>query len=117
MKSNDFYCMHSDMCKTLANEKRQMIIDTLRDREMTVTQLIEATGISQANLSQHLAILRAKGVVKTRRDGTHVFYAIANPKILAAFDLISEAMAEFLASQNQTVDQAVGRKQTPIEKE
>ncbi len=107
MKSNDFYCMHSDMCKTLANEKRQMIIDTLRDREMTVTQLIEATGILQANLSQHLAILRGKGVVKTRRDGTHVYYAIANPKILAAFDLISEAMAEAFGEQKDMVDTAM----------
>jgi DNA-binding transcriptional ArsR family regulator len=107
MKSNDFYCMHSDMCKTLANEKRQMIIDTLRDSEMTVTQLIGATGITQANLSQHLAILRAKGVVRTRREGTRVFYAIANPKILAAFDLISEAMAEAFGEQKETVDTAM----------
>lgn len=107
MKSNDFYCMHSDMCKTLANEKRQMIIDTLRDNEMTVTQLIESTGITQANLSQHLAILRAKGVVRTRREGTRVFYAIANPKILAAFDLISEAMAEAFGEQKETVDIAM----------
>jgi ArsR family transcriptional regulator len=107
MKSNDFYCMHSDMCKTLANEKRQMIIDTLRDREMTVSQLIEATGIAQANLSQHLAILRAKGIVRTRRQGTHVHYCIANPKILAAFDLISEAMAEAFGEQKDMVDVAM----------
>jgi DNA-binding transcriptional ArsR family regulator len=107
MKSNDFYCMHSDMCKTLANEKRQMIIDTLRDREMTVSELIDATGIMQANLSQHLAILRAKGVVRTRRQGTHVYYCIANPKILAAFDLISEAMAEAFGEQKDMVDVAM----------
>ncbi len=107
MKSNDFYCMHSDMCKTLANEKRQMIIDTVRDGEMTVTQLIEATGITQANLSQHLAILRGKGVVHTRRQGTFVFYSIANPKILAAFDLISEAMAEAFGERKDMVDEAM----------
>jgi len=103
----DFFCLHSELCKTLANEKRQMIIDTLRDREMTVTQLIEATGITQANLSQHLAILRGKGVVRTRREGTHVFYSIANPKILAAFDLISEAMAEAFGEQKDMVDTAM----------
>lgn len=111
MKSNEFYCMHSDMCKTLANEKRQMIIDTLRDREITVTQLIEATGISQANLSQHLAILRGKGVVHTRREGTHVYYSIANRKILAAFDLISEAMAEAFGERKDMVDTAMGSRQ------
>ena len=113
----DFYCLHSDICKTLASEKRQRIIDALRHGGLTVTELQERTHIAQANLSQHLAVLRTKGVVLGTREGTHVRYALSNPKIIQAFDLISEAMAEFLASQNQTVDQAVGRKQTPIEKE
>lgn len=90
----EFYCMHSELCKTLANDKRQMILGALRDDELSVGQLVERTGISQANLSQHLSIMRSHGVVRARRDGTHVFYSISNPKLIQAFDLITEVMQE-----------------------
>ena len=75
MKKNNFYFLHSDVCKTLANPKRQEILDSLRQKEMTVNELVEKTGISQANLSQHLAILRSKGIVGSRRDGVNVYYS------------------------------------------
>jgi ArsR family transcriptional regulator len=91
---DDFYCMHSELCKTLANDKRQMILGALRDDELSVGQLVDITGIPQANLSQHLSIMRARGVVRARRDGVHVFYSISNPKLIQAFDLITEVMQE-----------------------
>lgn len=90
----DFYCMHSELCKTLANDKRQMILGALRDAERSVGQLVALTGIPQANLSQHLSIMRAHGVVHARRQGTHVYYSISNPKLIQAFDLITEVMQE-----------------------
>jgi DNA-binding transcriptional ArsR family regulator len=98
----DFYCMHSELCKTLANDKRQMILGALRADELSVGQLVEATGISQANLSQHLAIMRTHGVVNTRKDGTRVFYSISNPKLIQAFDLITEVMQESLGMRAQS---------------
>jgi len=90
----EFYCLHSELCKTLANEKRQMILGTLRDGELTVGEIQELTDIPQATLSQHLALLRSRGVVRTRRNGNRVFYSIVNPKIIQAFDLITEVMLE-----------------------
>lgn len=90
----EFYCLHSELCKTLANEKRQMILGTLRDGELTVSEIQDVTGIPQATLSQHLALLRSRGVVRTRREGNRVFYSIVNPKIIQAFDLITEVMLE-----------------------
>ncbi|HEY3318126.1 MAG TPA: metalloregulator ArsR/SmtB family transcription factor [Coriobacteriia bacterium] len=103
MPDPDFYCLHSEMCKTLANAKRQQILDALRDGEVTVGQIAERTGMAQANASQHLALMRSKGVVNSRRDGAHVYYSIANPKILQAFDLITEAMRESMDARNQAV--------------
>jgi len=108
--SRDFYCLHSEMCKTLANEKRQRILDALREGELNVSELQTRTGIPQATLSQHLAILRTKGVLTSRRHGVHVAYAIANTKILQAFDLISEVMAEQLNVTKDTFDHALGEK-------
>ena len=107
MKNMGFYALHSDVCKTLANPKRQMILDQLREREMTVNELVDLTGITQANLSQHLAILRSKGIVSTRRQGINVFYSIADPKIIKAFDLISDMIKDTLKSQTETVKSAI----------
>ena len=110
MKKKDFYHLHSDVCKTLSNPKRQEILDNLRTKEMTVNQLVRTTGISQANLSQHLAILRTKGIVSARREGINVYYSISNPKIIKAFDLISDVLKEVLTSQSKTIKAATDRK-------
>jgi ArsR family transcriptional regulator len=102
----DFFCLHSDLCKTLANEKRQMILGALRDGELSVGELSERTGIAQANLSQHLATMRTRGVVRARRDGSHVFYEIANPKLIQAFDLITEVMHETAEERARAMEAA-----------
>lgn len=100
----EFYCLHSDLCKTLANDKRQMILGALRDGEVSVTRLVELTGIPQPNLSQHLSRMRAHGVVVARRDGANILYSIANPKLMQAFDLITEVLQEIAAGQSATAE-------------
>jgi len=109
MEKKEFYLLHSDVCKTLANPKRQEILDCLRKEDKTVNELVKKTGISQANLSQHLSILRSKGIVSTRRKGIHVFYSISNIKIIQAFDLISEVLQDSLSTQSKTVKSAINR--------
>lgn len=106
MEKKDFYDLHSEICKTLSHPKRQEILDNLRKEEMSVSELAKETMISQANLSQHLAILRSKGIVKARRVGINVYYSITNTKIIQAFDLISEVLKEALLSQTETVKKA-----------
>jgi len=110
MKKNNFFNLHSDICKTLANPKRQEILDNLRQKDMTVSQLVKKTGISQANLSQHLAILRTKGIVSTSREGINIYYSISNAKIIKALDLISEVLEEASTSQSDTIKEAIDRK-------
>ncbi len=110
MKKKEFYSLHSGVCKTLANPKRQEILDCLRHKDMTVNELVKKTGISQANLSQHLAILRAKGIVSTERKGINAYYSLSNSKIIQAFDLISEVLQDSLDSQSKTVRSAIYRK-------
>jgi ArsR family transcriptional regulator len=103
MKKEEFYNLHADICKTISSPRRLAIIDNIRKNEMTVNSIAKKTGILQANLSQHLAILRAKGVVKARRDGNNTYYSIINPKIIEAYDLISETLKETIQSRNKTV--------------
>lgn len=109
MKKENFYNLHAEMCKTISNPRRQAILDTIRGSEMTVSELIEKTGISQANLSQHLAILRSKGVVNTRRDGNNVHYSISNLKIIEAYDLISEVLEDSSTSRDKTIKEGIGK--------
>ena len=109
MKKEGFYNLHAEMCKTISNPRRQAILDTIREWRMTVSELIEKTGISQANLSQHLAILRSKGVVKTRRDGNNIYYSISNIKIIEAYDLISEVLEDSTTSREKAIKEGIGR--------
>ena len=107
VKKENFYNLHAEMCKTISNPRRQAILDTIRNGEMTVSELIEKTGISQANLSQHLAILRSKGVVSTRRDGNNVHYSLSNLKIIEAYDLISEVLEDSATSRDKVIREGI----------
>jgi len=88
------YELHADLCKIFSNAKRLEIINTLKDEELPACELIEKIGLSKANLSQHMSILRSKGVILTRREGINIYYRIANPKIIQACHLMREVLLE-----------------------
>lgn len=95
------YELHAQMCKVFTAPKRLEILNLLRADELSVNQLARLTCIRQANLSQHLGILRAKGIVKTRRQGAAIHYSLANPKIIKAFDIIRQILIERLAENRK----------------
>ncbi|MEW6033616.1 MAG: metalloregulator ArsR/SmtB family transcription factor [Chloroflexota bacterium] len=82
------------ICKALSDPKRIMIIHELREGERTVGDLVGALGLAQANLSQHLAVLRDKGLVVAQRRGNNVFYSLVSPKITEACDMVRQVLAE-----------------------
>ena len=71
----------ADVIKCLGHPLRLQLLDAMERDEMTVTQLQELTGASQAMVSQQLATLRGRGVVAARRDGPYVRYSIVEPKV------------------------------------
>jgi ArsR family transcriptional regulator len=93
------YRLHAGVCQTLANPKRLKIINILREKEMSAGELLDLLEVPKANLSQHMAILRQKGIVAARRQGNTVYYRLARPKILKAFDLMRELLFEVLEDQ------------------
>lgn len=93
--------MHAEICKIFTNPKRLEIISLLRDGEKTVSELSELADVPQANISQHLTVLRQNGVVETRREGANIYYKIANPKILQACDLMREVLLEKLSESKK----------------
>lgn len=90
----EMYELYARVCKAIADQKRLLIINELRNGPRTVGEIVAALGISQPNVSQHLAMLRDRGVVRTRREGSSVYYALTSTKVLEAIDLLCEFMAE-----------------------
>lgn len=69
----------AEVFQALAHPTRIHIAECLEGRELPVGALVARVGIEPANLSQHLAVLRAKGLVVNRKEGTQVFYALRDP--------------------------------------
>ena len=97
------YDLHADVCKIFSNAKRLEIISMLKDREMSAGELIEKTGLSKANLSQHMTVLKTRGVILTRREGVNIYYCISNPKIIQACNLMREVLLEQLEEKGKLV--------------
>jgi len=91
---DEYYELHASVCKGLADPKRLLILDALRDGERSVSEICDLVNLPQSNVSQHLAVMRNKGLVVTRRDGQRVFYAVASPKINEALDLLLDVMRD-----------------------
>ena len=95
------YELQADICKIFSNAKRMEIMNVLKDREVSASDLIERIGLSKANLSQHMGVLRSKGVVLARREGLNIYYRISNPKIIQACDLMREVLLEQLQEKGK----------------
>jgi ArsR family transcriptional regulator len=104
MRPNDaLFEMHAEVCKIFSHPKRLQIIEALRDQELTVSEVVTRLRLPKANVSQHLAVLRQKKVVVTRREGLNIYYRIANPKIIQACDLMREVLLEQLTEGERFV--------------
>lgn len=76
--------------RALGNEKRLEILFLLLGKELCVSELEKLVKISQSALSQHLAILRAENIVKTRRRAQTIFYSIRSDKVIKIIELIDK---------------------------
>jgi DNA-binding transcriptional ArsR family regulator len=101
MNEKRIFQMHAEICKTLSNPIRLEILSKLRDGKKSVNEIASLIEVRQATVSQHLAVLRQRGVVSTRREGINVYYDVANPKITTACDLMREVLFEHIASMNK----------------
>lgn len=101
--------MKADLCKSFSDPKRLIIINELRDGEKTVGEIVEDTGISQAVVSRELGILRAKGIVKPRRDGNKIYYSISDIRICEACDIIQQVLLSHLADNRELASSILKR--------
>lgn len=78
------------MLKAVANEKRLQILFAVADKEMSVGEIEKLVNLSQSALSQHLAVLRAAGIVSTRRNAQTIFYKLKDDKVKELLNLLQK---------------------------
>jgi DNA-binding transcriptional ArsR family regulator len=83
----------ADRFRALGEPARLRILNALRDREAAVGELVEATGLTQANLSKHLQMLYSLGFVKRRKQGVFVYYGLADDDIFRLCDIMCGRVA------------------------
>jgi ArsR family transcriptional regulator len=103
----ELYALKAELCKTFADAKRLIIIDELRQGETTVGELARLLEFPQAVVSRHLAILRDKGVVQHRREGTSVYYSLSDPKIGDACDMVHQILLDQIEKNRELAERLV----------
>ena len=91
--------MQADICQVLANPKRLQILNLLKWGELSVGAMVQSLGVPKANLSQHLSLMRQKGILATRRQGTAIYYRLSTPDITQACEIMRGVLHEVLDSR------------------
>lgn len=94
VKKEEFYKLHAGFCKSIFNPKRLAIIDVLRRESMNVNKIAERLETSQSNISQHLGILKTKGLVSSSIKGSCTYYHITSQKVFEALDMVNKIVEE-----------------------
>jgi DNA-binding transcriptional ArsR family regulator len=82
------------IARALSDPKRLCVLETLALGERSVSELSRDVGCQVPNMSQHLGVLRAAGLVAARREGTTVFYRLTDPRVIEAYRLMQNISAE-----------------------
>jgi ArsR family transcriptional regulator len=87
----------AEIFQALAHPTRIAIVEALRGGEISAGRLIEELGLEQANASQHLAVLRGKRIVTSRKEGNQVFYSLRDPVLIEVLDILKRYFYSHLA--------------------
>jgi len=93
------YRLKAEFFKTLGHPARIRVLELLSGGEQSVTALQHDIGIESSHLSQQLAVLRRAGLVRTRKQGTQVFYALAAPEVADLLALARHVLTDVLTGQ------------------
>ncbi|MCS7178890.1 MAG: metalloregulator ArsR/SmtB family transcription factor [Anaerolineae bacterium] len=91
--------LHAQVCQGLADPKRILLLYALIEGPRRVTDLAEALSMPQPTVSHHLKILRERGLITAKQEGTAVYYALADERVIQALDLLREVLRDQLAQR------------------
>ncbi|MBZ0306591.1 MAG: metalloregulator ArsR/SmtB family transcription factor [Anaerolineae bacterium] len=92
--------LHSRICQAVGDPKRIQILYALYDEPLHVSALAEVLNSPQPTISRHLALLRDKGLVTTRREGAAVIYSLTDPRIVEVLNLMRQILRDSLERQS-----------------
>jgi DNA-binding transcriptional ArsR family regulator len=110
---DQIFKIQADFCGSMANEKRLKIMWLLAQEELSVGEIAQKIGISVANTSQHLRVLKDKGAVLEEKKGQNVYYRISNSKFTKGSSLIREGIVETRQLISRSFFQKIDRKKLP----
>jgi DNA-binding transcriptional ArsR family regulator len=93
-KNDDTFRRQARVLKALANESRLKIVDRLSRGECSVGEMTEIIGSDPSTVSKHLAVLRAHGIVRDRREGNVVYYTLLTPCVMNFFTCATQVLRE-----------------------
>lgn len=91
--------LHSRVCQALGDPTRLQILYALHDEPIRVTTLAELLGIPQSSVSRHLAVLRQRALVIAERNGTEVYYRLADDRLIQVLDLMRQVLRDSIERQ------------------
>ena len=112
----ELHLLHERVCDALGSPVRLMIFYALLDQPRYVSDLAAELNLPQPTVSRHLKILRDRGLVLTQREGTAVFYSLADERVIAALDLMRGVMRDRILNQVE-IAHASPREELPPPKE
>lgn len=91
--------LHAQICQGLADPTRIFLLYALNEGPRRVTDLVESLDLPQPTVSHHLKVLRERGLVIAEREGTAIYYSLADHRIIEALDILRKVLADTLAQQ------------------
>jgi DNA-binding transcriptional ArsR family regulator len=105
-RMDEVYRLQAEVLRALSNPKRLEIVHQLAEGPCEVGRLAEELGISQPNVSQHLAVMRSIGIVEAERDGREVRYALADPEIVSACETMRGVLLRRISRMSAAAQRA-----------
>jgi len=98
--------LHAHVCQGLGDPKRVLMLYLLAERPLNVTEVADALAAPQPTVSHHLKILRDRGLIRARKEGTSTYYSLTDHRIIEALDLMREIVADLLARRAGLMENA-----------
>lgn len=111
-QEQQLYRMQADLCQTLADPTRLEMLSLLGEGPKAVKELVARLGLRQAKVSQHLALLRQRGIVRAERIGNEMHYSLLDARILEACHITRAILLQQLKEQGTLASVLAGEKKS-----
>ena len=105
----EVYQLHAEICQAISDPNRILILYELKEGPKNVGELAESLDMSQPTVSRHLKVLRDRRMVLTKREGTSIYYTLADPRVIQALNLLRGMLAGILDQRTALAEELAGR--------